>query len=291
MRKLYGILVIVLLLPLALSAENWKLDSDINLSLTQSSYSDSWQGTELSNITWVANSNTSAEKQLKPWLNSKTTLKLAFGQTHLQKENTVGDVYWEHPSKSTDKIDLESILRFTTQGWVDPFIAGRMESQFLDLSDSTLTRIINPMLFTETAGIIRTFVNNDINYLSSRLGAAFREKVDRDVLQQDNITRELETTVDGGLESVTEYKHNFSPLEASFKSRLQLYQALFNSKEDELTSDDWKSPDLVWENVFTTKLWGLLSANLTFEMRYEKEQIHEVQWKEILGLGFSYTLF
>nr|HPM04632.1 hypothetical protein [Candidatus Cloacimonas sp.] len=66
MRKIYGILVMVLLLPLTLSAENWKLDSDINLSLTQSSYSDSWQGTELSNITWVANSNTSAEKQLKP---------------------------------------------------------------------------------------------------------------------------------------------------------------------------------------------------------------------------------
>jgi hypothetical protein len=285
------VFVLILILPVLLLAESWKLDSDINVSLTQSTYSDSWQGTELSNITWVAASNTSAEKQLKPWLNSKTTLKLAFGQTHLQKENALGELYWEKPGKSTDKIDLESVLRFTTQGWVDPFLAGRLESQFLDLSDPAKTRIVNPMLFTETAGIIRTFVNSDADYFSTRLGAAFREKLDRDVLQTDLITRKLESTVDGGLESVSEYKHSFAPLDANFKSRLQVYQALFNSKEDELANDDWKSPDVVWENALTTKLWGLLSANLSFEMRYEKEQIHKVQWKEILGLGFSYSLF
>ncbi len=285
------VFVLILILPVLLLAESWKLDSDINVSLTQSTYSDSWQGTELSNITWVAASNTSAEKQLKPWLNSKTTLKLAFGQTHLQKENALGELYWEKPGKSTDKIDLESVLRFTTQGWVDPFLAGRLESQFLDLSDPAKTRIVNPMLFTETAGIIRTFVNSDADYFSTRLGAAFREKLDRDVLQTDLITRELESTVDGGLESVSEYKHSFAPLDANFKSRLQVYQALFNSKENELANDDWKSPDVVWENALTTKLWGLLSANLSFEMRYEKEQIHKVQWKEILGLGFSYSLF
>ena len=67
------VFVLILILPVLLLAESWKLDSDINVSLTQSTYSDSWQGTELSNITWVAASNTSAEKQLKPWLNSKKT--------------------------------------------------------------------------------------------------------------------------------------------------------------------------------------------------------------------------
>ena len=89
------ILVLLLIVPVMLTAENWKLASDVNLALTQSTYSNSWQGTELSNITWVASSNTSAEKQLKPWLNSKTTLKLAFGQTHLQKEDALNQLYWE----------------------------------------------------------------------------------------------------------------------------------------------------------------------------------------------------
>jgi len=232
----------------------------------------------------------SAEKQIKTWLNNKTTLKLAFGQTHLQKVDAAGDKYWDKPEKSTDKIDLESVLRFTTNSWVDPFVAARMESQFLDVSDPALTRVINPMLFTETAGVIRTFLDTESNFFSTRLGAAFREKLNREVLQANGIDRDMESSTDGGLELVSEYKHMFSPMEANFKSRLQVYQALFNSRKDEL-NEDWKSPDLVWENVYTTKLWGLLSANLTFELRYDKEQVHEVQWKEVFGLGFSYSLF
>jgi len=284
------IMLLLLLLPLLLWAEPWKLDSDINLSFTQSNYSEKWAGTELSNITWVANSNSSAEKQLKPWLQNKTTLKLAFGQTHLQKVEADGKRHWQKPEKSTDKIDLESLMRFTTQGWVDPFLAGRLESQFLDTSDKALTRVVNPMLLTESAGIIRSFYEGENTSFNTRLGAAFRENLNRDVLQDDLVTRKMETTVDGGAESVTEFKHKFTALDANFKSRMQLYQAVFNSKSDEV-DNDWKALDVNWENALVAKLWGLLSANVTYELRYEKEAVHAVQWKEVVGLGFSYTLF
>lgn len=291
--KRYLILMIALLVIAGLQAEAWKLDSNMSLTLSQSAFSDSWVGTELSNITWVANSTTTAERQLKSWLQNKNTLKLAFGQTHNQKTrldaNMNPEKYWEHPEKSTDKIDFESMFRFTTQGWVDPFLAGRFESQFLDLSQAE-TRIVNPMLFTETAGIIRSFIDEENRLFTTRLGAAFREKIDRDVMI--SLTeKETQTTVDGGLEMVSEYKQKIQmPLQMDFRSRLQLYQALFNSKSDEL-NEDWKSTDMVWENVLTTKLFGLVSANLIFELRYDKEQVAELQWKEMLGLGLSYTLF
>ncbi|MDD4035217.1 MAG: DUF3078 domain-containing protein [Candidatus Cloacimonetes bacterium] len=289
------ITIILLLAAFAgLCAENWKLDSNMSFTLTQSAFSDTWVGTELSNITWVANSTTTAEKQLKSWLQNKNTLKLAFGQTHTQKtridQNTEKEKYWEHPEKSTDKIDLESMLRFTTQGWVDPFVAGRFESQFLDLSQEE-TRLINPMLFTETAGVIRSFIDEENRLFTTRLGAAFREKIDRDVIDASSGAKETITTVDGGLEMVSEYKQKIQlPLEMDLRSRLQLYQALFNSKSDEL-NEDWKSTDMVWENVLTTKLFGMVSANLIFELRYDKEQVADLQWKEMLGLGLSYTLF
>ncbi|MDD2683990.1 MAG: hypothetical protein PHY21_07675, partial [Candidatus Cloacimonetes bacterium] len=66
------ITIILLLAAFAgLCAENWKLDSNISFTLTQSAFSDTWVGTELSNITWVANSTTTAEKQLKSWLQNK----------------------------------------------------------------------------------------------------------------------------------------------------------------------------------------------------------------------------
>ena len=284
-----------MILSLALFAESWKMDADMSLTLSQSAFSDNWAGTELSNITWLANANASAEKQLKNWLHNRNTMKLAFGQTHLQKEDANGDKYWEAPEKTTDKIDVESVMRFTLQSWVDPFLAARMESQFLDLSQESAdnTRFVNPMLFTETAGIMRTFVNTEQILFNTRLGAALRQNVNRDqITDSSTMDKETSTTMDGGLELVSELKKQINaPVQSTFRSRLQVYQALFNSKEDDLPTDDWKSPDMVWENTLTTKLFGMISANLIFEMRYDKEQVHEMQWKQMLGLGLSYTLF
>ncbi len=272
-------------------AKGWKVESDLNLTLTQSQYSDNWSGDELSNVTWVASSNSSAEKQMKEWLRNRTTLKLAFGQTYQQKKEN-DKITWEDPSKSTDKIDLESLFQFTLQSWVDPFIGLRAESQFLDQSDAALTRYVNPILFTETAGVMRTWMKTSSDELSTRLGAAFREKLDRDVLVDAiNDKREMQTTVDGGLEFVSEYKHLFHMMDANFKSKLWAYKALFNSKSDELPNDDWKEVDWIWENVLTAKIWKMINANLTVELRYDKEQHKNVQWKQILGLGVSYNLF
>ncbi len=294
MKKIL-LLIGMMIVLLSLGAEGWEMDADMSLTLSQSAFSDNWVGTELSNITWLASGNASAQKQLKDWLHNRNTMKLAFGQTHLQKTDDAGDKYWEAPEKSTDKIDIESIMRFTLQTWVDPFLAARMESQFLDLSqeEHDNTRFVNPMLFTETAGIMRTFIDSEQMLLNSRLGAALRQNVNRDQIT-DLITmdKETNTTVDGGLEFVSELKKQINaPLQSTFRSKLQVYQALFNSKEDDLLTDDWKSPDMVWENTLSTKLFGLVSANLLFELRYDKEQIHEMQWKQMLGLGLSYTLF
>lgn len=293
--KRFLVLTLLIILSLALFAESWKMDADMSLTLSQSAFSDNWAGTELSNITWLANANASAEKQLKNWLHNRNTMKLAFGQTHLQKEDANGDKYWEAPEKTTDKIDVESVMRFTLQSWVDPFLAARMESQFLDLSQESAdnTRFVNPMLFTETAGIMRTFVNTEQILFNTRLGAALRQNVNRDqITDLSTMDKETSTTMDGGLELVSELKKQINaPVQSTFRSRLQVYQALFNSKEDDLPTDDWKSPDMVWENTLTTKLFGMISANLIFEMRYDKEQVHEMQWKQMLGLGLSYTLF
>lgn len=292
MKKL-TVLIGLSLLILGLSAEPWIIDSDVNITLSQSAFSDNWQGKELSNITWMASSNTSLERQRNEWLRCRHTLKLAFGQTHLQKTNSSGNKYWEAPDKSTDKIDLESLFRLTLQTWVDPYVAGRLETQFLDLSqrDMDNTRIINPMLFTESAGMMRTFIEDESTLLNTRLGAAFRQNVNRDRLDM-SLDKETLTTMDGGLQVVSEFKKNLeAPLQSTFRSRLQIYQALYNSESDDLATDDWKSPDLAWENSLSTKLFGLVSANLIFELLYDKEQVHEMQWKQSLGLGLSYTLY
>ncbi|HOH49016.1 MAG TPA: DUF3078 domain-containing protein [Candidatus Syntrophosphaera sp.] len=281
MKNIRLILAAALLLSFALlSAEAWKFDSDIMVNLTQSQFSDNWAGSELSNITWTASMNNTAQKQLAEWLKNKNTLKLAFGQTHLQKEDLLGETYWEKPQKSTDQIAFESLMQFTLKTFVDPYLSLRADSQFLDEA-GTKTLVVNPILFTESAGIMKTIVDGEKTKLNARIGGAVRENWNRRV---DGIP------VDGGIEGIVEFKQIFGLLNASYNSRLSAYKALF--KSDAVAGvDNWKAPDLKWENLLSLNLWKMLSLNLNLDFIYEKEQSPDIQWKEILGLGFSYSLF
>jgi len=281
MKNIRLILAAALLLSFALLfAEAWKFDSDIMVNLTQSQFSDNWAGSELSNITWTASMNNTAQKQLAEWLKNKNTLKLAFGQTHLQKEDLLGETYWEKPQKSTDQIAFESLMQFTLKTFVDPYLSLRADSQFLDEA-STKTLVVNPILFTESAGIMKTIVDGEKTKLNARIGGAVRENWNRRV---DGIP------VDGGIEGIVEFKQIFGLLNASYNSRLSAYKALF--KSDAVAGvDNWKAPDLKWENLLSLNLWKMLSLNLNLDFIYEKEQSPDIQWKEILGLGFSYSLF
>ncbi len=276
------ILIATILLAMSfLGAEAWEIDSDIMVNLTQSQFSDNWNGSELSNITWAATMNNTAQKQLAEWLKNKNTLKLAFGQTHLQKENAAGDsVFWEAPQKSTDQIAFESLMQFTLKSFVDPYISLRAESQFLDESGAQ-TLLVNPVLFTESAGIMKTIIDAEKTKLNVRLGGAVRENWNR---------RVSGIPIDGGVEGIVEFKQILGLLNASYNSRLSAYKALF--KSDATAADDnWKALDYKWENLLSFNLWKLLSLNLNLDVIYEKEQSPDIQWKEILGLGFSYSLF
>ena len=149
----------------------------------------------------------------------QTTLKLAFGQTHLQNA-TLLVITWTTPPpiRSTSSSSPP-----TPAGLGGPHLSLRAESQFIDESDATLTRIVNPILLTESAGVMKTLWKKERDELSLRLGAAFREKLDREVLQLSG-EREMVTTVDGGAEFVSEFKHIFLLMDANFKSKFWAYQ-------------------------------------------------------------------
>jgi hypothetical protein len=253
------ILIATILLAMSfLGAEAWEIDSDIMVNLTQSQFSDNWNGSELSNITWAATMNNTAQKQLAEWLKNKNTLKLAFGQTHLQKENAAGDsVFWEAPQKSTDQIAFESLMQFTLKSFVDPYISLRAESQFLD-ETGTETLLVNPVLFTESAGIMKTIIDAEKTKLNVRLGGAVRENWNR---------RVSGIPIDGGVEGIVEFKQILGLLNASYNSRLSAYKALF--KSDATAADDnWKALDYKWENLLSLNLWNLLSLNLNLDVIY-----------------------
>lgn len=269
----------------------WVVSSEKNITLTQNAYSDNWAGSEAGALSWALNSNSLAESQLNPSLHSKTTLKLAFGQTHSQDRETKD---WARPVKSTDQVDLESVLRLT-RGWVvDPFVGGRVETQFLDERDPDENRYLNPALFTESFGVAHTFFKEDSREWSARLGGAVRQHLDRDLLSEDGGERETVTTSDGGVEFVSEFRTPMADGKITLASDLTVFQALFNSEESDLEglpgADDWKSPDVNFENTFTASITSYLMVNLYVQLLYDKEIDDDVRLKETLSLGFTFRL-
>lgn len=291
MKTYLAALMIILLASTNSDADPWKLSADLNLTLTQNAYSDNWVGGETGSITWQFNSNTLAEKQLKPWLNNKNTLKLFFGQTHNQDKDTDK---WLSPVKSTDLIDLESTFRFPVGIPVDPIFAVRAISQFIDQSDPAKDRWINPVDLTESIGIARVFIKEEKREWIARLGVGFSQNINRDQLDPDTGTRETKTITSEGFEFVNDFKTPLAEDKILFTSKLSVFQSVFSSEEDKLkgtpNEDDWKYPDVNFENILTINLTKYLIMNFYAQILYDREISKAGRLKQTMALGITYKL-
>lgn len=293
MRGLFIIVVTTLTIAVASSVfgEPWMVSVDANLTLMQNAYSDNWVGGEVGALSWTFNSNSLAEKQLHAKVHNKNTLKLSFGQTHNQDNETKS---WAKPVKSTDLIDIESVYRFTLGVFVDPFAAGRVETQFLDASDPDKSRFLNPSTFTESFGVARVLTKKEKREWTARLGAGLRQHLNRDVLDTLTNKRETQISNDGGFVFVTDFETPLAQERITFTSKLTLFQALFSSESDKLKGQPnenyWKSPDVNWENIFTARITEYLMVNLYIQLLYDKEIDLGVRFKQTLSLGLTYKL-
>ena len=273
-------------------ADPWNLSVDANVTLTQNAYSDNWDGGEAGALSWAFNSNSLAEKQLDPRVNSRSTLTLSFGQTHNQDKETKK---WRKPVKSTDLIDLESVLRFTLGGFVDPFVAGRVETQFYDVSDPQKERILNPATFTESFGIARVWTKQEKREWITRLGMGLRQHLDREALV-DTLTdrRKNKSTNDGGLLLANDFNTAIAHERLTYTSKLSVFEALFYSESNKLkglpNQNYWKSPDVNWENIITASITKYLMVNLYVQLLYDKEIRLGGRLKQTLSLGLTYKL-
>ena len=284
MKKIFISLIFVCLV-IGLAAEGWHTEADVSLNLNQNEYSDNWSGSEMGSISWAFNANLLAEKQLTKKLNDKNTLKLAFGQTHNQYlDETSGDKKWAKPDKTTDQIDFESMFRFTLGAVVDPFASIKWESQFIDERGNEIKNI-NPNIFTESFGAVRLFIKEENKELSARLGAAFKQYLDGYL---------EESTNDGGLELVGEYKSPLAKNAINYNTTLTLYKALYYSLSDDednaAYTDNWEAVRMNWEHIFTAGINKIINLNLYFQLIYDERIVDEIQFKETLGLGFTWKL-
>ena len=309
----------------------WYKTAETGLNLTQSTYSDNWNGGDKGAIVWTWNFNGTLENQLSDNVNWLNTLKLAYGQTHQQGFGTEGDRVVVSPAKSTDLVDLESLFRFTLGAVVDPYASGRFESQFQDGSDPLgRTLALNPMQLQAAAGIAKQFINEEERSLMSRLGFSFHQN--RRSFFTDGLDPAVEDTDtwssnDGGIEFVTDYKTRVLDDKVAWTSKLGVYQPLFYSGKSDLEDADLEAAgldadlaafttaaDIDWENIFTASITEHISVNLYLRWVYDKYDnsvaptidgaidaetaaalsgaVRKVgQLKQTLSLGFNYRLF
>ena len=279
-------LITLFVLTLALcAAGQWEKSLEAGALVTTNNYSDNWEGGEAGSFNWTLSLSAMAQKPLTDWLHNQTTLKLAFGQSQTQDAESHE---WSGPTKSDDLIDLESVFRFTLGGFVDPYASLRGESQFYDRRVAGNYRYFNPVMISEGAGVSRVFIKKEKRELTARLGASFRQEIDRDVMVGDE--HETQTTNDGGAELIGQFRTPLAGDRISYRSRLGLYRAFFNSESEDLDNDHWKVVDVDWEHRFTANITEYIMVNLDLEILYDREIDPSARHKEIISLGITYKL-
>jgi len=271
--------------PDTLGVTKWAKSLDVDLTVTQASYSDSWTGGEAGTFNWVSNANGVFSRFLAPWFRLKNTSKLSFGQTSTQDEETKS---WSKPKKSSDKIDIEFLGLFMTKTFVQPFASFRFESQFLDASDEAHKENIDPILLTFSAGIARQLMKTDDDEIMTRLGFAYKHYRNRyyDVgLSAD----ETATTNDGGIESNTDIKLALKA-NMGYLAKLTVYKALIISDEDKQPNDYWKAVDVNFEHGITINVSKYIKVAFYNQWLYDKQVSKKGRLKEVLALGLTYKL-
>lgn len=267
----------------------WQTSLEAGLGLTQAAYSDNWTGGEVGSIVWAANIHATAQKQLSPKFRHENDLKLAFGQTHSQNQESKK---WASPMKSSDKIRFDTILKLTLDVWVDPYVAGIFESQFYDASYPLDKRYVNPIKLTETVGASRTLFDNSKGKMSTRVGFGFRQTLAQAADSAGQVIVESQSTMDGGFEWVTDWKAKVSDT-MTYTTKLSLFQALFYSESDKLTGttkEYWKTTDMSWENIVAANVAKFMQVSLAWELQYDKELDLGGRFKETLAIGVSYIM-
>jgi hypothetical protein len=275
MNKFLLLAVVVLLVHGIAMAETkpWEISVDANVTLTLNTYSNSWTGDETGSFSWASQLILLANKQLIDWLRSENTLQLGFGQSKLQ--DTTDE--WTEFQVSTDKIDFETVERFTFGGWVDPYIAGRLQTQFLNgIPENQKVQYVNPLIFTESFGIARNFIEKENQMLSSRFGGAVYQRVNR----------KIDNTNDGGLELVTKYNVSTKSNTVTYTLFLNLYQALFSSEDD--PKEKWKTVDVDWQNNLTMNITKYLMVNFMFQLLYDRDISEDARTRQTLSLGLTF---
>lgn len=253
----------------------WTHSLVAGLTLTQVAFKDWTQGGENA-LSYTVSVNGKSERigEATDWIN---TYKFAFGQTRLGIQGL---------RKTDDKIDLESVLSYKIGTYINPYASATLKTQF-DLgfkydpatgAKTAVSKFFDPAYLTQSVGM----GYQPAPEVKTRFGAGLREVITSEyrVYADDPKTVTIEkTSVDGGLESVTNVDWNFAE-NMLFTAKLELFSA-FKELDQVIVRSD---------NSLSAKVNKFISVIVNVQFINDRRSSTRTQIKETLGLGITFTL-
>jgi len=266
--------------------ENWTANVVAGIKYNYYNFHN-WQQDGTSNYTWLFtfDADVQGKWEIANWRN---LVDIDLGQTWT---DGLGK------RKSSDRLFWESMLDFNMTETLKPYIGNRFETQMMagysyaedddgNVVKTAISSFMDPAYETQVAGL--AYIPNEM--FSQRLGFANRMTISKgygyaDEHYAEKVERgekdKIKTVKDEpGLESVTEFKYNFSDV-ISFKSRLWAF----------CNFEGVKDIDGRWENLLSVIIAPVIELQVGFDMAYDLDQDEDAQIKNMVLFGLTWKLF
>ncbi len=277
--------------------ESWEYNATANLNASQAAYKDWEEGAGTNSLAFAAGLGGEATKTTGRWTQVHE-LRLGFGIINQEGQEL---------RKAEDEIAFNTSLRYQGENFFrifNPTLAGTFRTQFakgFDYNENPFegevddpendprvdesrtapfqnSAFLAPAFITESLGL----TYEPVSKLTIRFGAASKQTVvrERDFRVLYGVDDGKAARVEGGAELAISFDRN---LTENIRYRSQ-FNAFYSANQTE------DPPDARWQNTVNLKVNDWLSTDLQFVALFDKDITNQIQLKETLSVGVSFTL-
>ncbi len=265
-------------------APGWYRSAVAGLGLTQAAY-DNWTGGGENTTAFKAQFDYGAMKK-----GAKTrqihNVQFAFGQSK------IGDVDYR---KVDDLLRYSLELIYDRAGALKPIVVLDARTQIAngfdygsdEVDGIKVSKFLAPGYFTETIGV----AFEPAPWMRARAGIAGKQTVvtDADLRNPEDPSFAI---VNGYGNDPDQRIRSEIGTEVVFLGERELVQNVFLKSELGVFNSfsDFGNPDVRWKNLFTFAINQYMNATFELELFQDKDQSDDLQVRQVLSLGLSYTL-
>ncbi|MFU8859490.1 MAG: DUF3078 domain-containing protein [Cyclonatronaceae bacterium] len=254
------------------TASHWDMSWRASFNGSQASFRNWSQGG--TNTVSLTTSSVLTGAYKKDRIGYNFDLNLKYGQTKLEGQDM---------RKSDDQILFRNQLNyfFNDERWSAVLSAG-FQSQFDkgydDDNEIVISRFMSPAYLTEMLGI----AYKPVDYFEAQFGVAMKQTIVNDT--------DLSTIY--GLDAGESFR-NEAGLSTFFKLEKEIWTNVLYSGTLETfwnAQNSLESTDVTFSNEFTARINNYLSTNFQFVVVYNDDITKELQIKQVLSVGLTFTL-